>query len=88
MKLELIDQTGKKRTVFTNLTLTEKALWRVNDCYKAFAGNELPALDMDEPEFCDWLRDELMGATGNINVTHEIVPAGKHAGKTREVVNF
>jgi len=80
---------GKKRNVFCNIVCQENTLWRFNALYKAIIGESIPKQDFEsEQDFLNWLFGEVNGSSLNINITHEIIPEGKHKGETREQVNF
>jgi len=73
-----------KRSLVTNITVTENTLWKANELYKACTGEDMPQQEFEsEDEFLDWLFEEVNGESCLAVVTHR-----EYQGQTRVNVSF
>lgn len=78
------DYNGRK--IIANVTVTEDALWKANQMYRAVTGEDLPEMEFEsEDELLDFLFQEVNGHSVKLRVKHEINP---RTSEPRANVNF
>lgn len=75
IQLEVKEGEFAGRKLMGNITVTEAALWKVNQLYKAVTGSDLPEMEFDsEDELLDWLWQEISGQMVKVRAKSSINP--------------